>query len=462
MILKTEIPVAKNEYYEIDIDGMGHDGQGVGRVEGFTVFVLHALPGAKLKIKILKVKKTYAYGKLIDIIKPSAHRVNPVCPSFFKCGGCQLQHLVYSEQLKLKKQQIIDNIQRIGKLEDVVIRDVIGMTKPERYRNKAQFPVGIGSGSKDIAIGFYAPRSHNIVEIESCYIQHEMNDDVIKRVKDWMRKYHITPYDEVTGKGLVRHIFTRVGLKSGEVMVVLITNGTKIPHKDDLIKNICGISDHIVSIVQNINTKRTNVILGEQNIVLWGKDSIIDYIGDVKFRISPMSFYQVNPVQTEVLYNKALEYAGLTGNETVFDIYCGIGTISLFLAKKAKKVIGVEIVPEAIEDAKQNAELNYIENTEFYVKAAEEVVPELYAKGYKADVVVVDPPRKGCDEALLDTIIKMQVEKIVYVSCNPSTLARDLRYLEDGGYKTMEVQPVDMFPHTAHVKTVVWMSRVNR
>ena len=462
MILKTEIPVAKNEYYEIDIDGMGHDGQGVGRVEGFTVFVLHALPGDKLKIKILKVKKTYAYGKLIDIIKPSAHRVNPVCPSFFKCGGCQLQHLVYSEQLKLKKQQIIDNIQRIGKLEDVVIRDVIGMTKPERYRNKAQFPVGIGSGSKDIAIGFYAPRSHNIVEIESCYIQHEMNDDVIKRVKDWMRKYHITPYDEVTGKGLVRHIFTRVGLKSGEVMVVLITNGTKIPHKDDLIKNICGISDHIVSIVQNINTKRTNVILGEQNIVLWGKDSIIDYIGDVKFRISPMSFYQVNPVQTEVLYNKALEYAGLTGNETVFDIYCGIGTISLFLAKKAKKVIGVEIVPEAIEDAKQNAELNYIENTEFYVKAAEEVVPELYAKGYKADVVVVDPPRKGCDEALLDTIIKMQVEKIVYVSCNPSTLARDLRYLEDGGYKTMEVQPVDMFPHTAHVKTVVWMSRVNR
>lgn len=457
--LQPEVPVIKNEYYEIDIDGLGHDGEGVGRIKGFTVFVPYGLPGDRLKIKILKVKKSYAYGKLMDIIQPSVHRVQPMCPSFFKCGGCQLQHLIYSEQLKLKKQKVIDNIQRIGKIENVVVHDVIGMKKPERYRNKAQFPVGIGSGSKDIVVGFYAPRSHNIIEIESCYIQHEVNDDVIGRVKEWMRKYNITPYDELTGKGLVRHIFTRVGLKSGEMMVVIITNGMKIPYKDVLIKMICGINDNIVSIVQNVNTKKTNVILGEQNIVLWGKDSIVDYIGDVKFRISPMSFYQVNPAQTEVLYNKALEYAGLTGNETVFDIYCGIGTISLFLAKKAKKVVGVEIVPQAIEDAKQNARLNHIENTEFYVGAAEEVVPELYAKGYKADVVVVDPPRKGCDEALLDTIIKMQVEKVVYVSCNPSTLARDLRYLEDGGYRTMEIQPVDMFPHTAHVEFVTWIQK---
>jgi len=457
--LSIEIPVAKNEYYEIEIDSLGHEGEGVGRIEGYTVFVPNGLPGDRLKIKILKVKKTYAYAKLVDIIHPSSDRVTPLCPAFIKCGGCQLQHLAYAQQLRMKKQKVIDNLQRIGKIENIVVHDVIGMEKPERYRNKAQFPVGAGSDSKDIKVGFYAPRSHNIVEIKGCYIQHEINDDIVKTVKAWMQQYNIPPYDESAGRGLIRHIFTRVGVKSGEIMVVLVTNGTRIPEKEHLIKALQDISRNIVSIIQNINTKKTNVILGEENKVLWGKDSIIDYIGNIKFRISPMSFYQVNPVQTEVLYNKALEYAGLTGEETVFDIYCGIGTISLFLAQKAKKVVGVEIVPQAVEDAKKNAELNGINNVEFHEGAAEEVIPKLYEQGYQSDVVVVDPPRKGCDEVLLDTIVKMQVEKIIYVSCNPSTLARDLRYLEDRGYKTMEAQPVDMFPHTSHVETVCLLCR---
>ena len=286
-----------------------------------------------------------------------------------------------------------------------------------------------------------------------------MNKKVIEQLKLWMKKYNVQAYDESTGKGLIRHIFTRVGIRSGEIMVALVTNCSKLPHQDKLVEQIRELDDKIVSIVQNINTKQTNVILGKENKVLWGKDSITDYIGDIKFNISPMSFYQVNPIQTEVLYNKAMEYAGLSGDETVFDIYCGIGTISLFLAQKAKKVIGVEIVPEAIADAKNNAALNDMENTEFHVGAAEEVIPRLYKQGYEADVVVVDPPRKGCDEALLDTIVKMGVEKLVYVSCNPSTLARDLRYLEDRGYRTVEVQPVDMFPFTFHVETVVMIEK---
>jgi 23S rRNA (uracil1939-C5)-methyltransferase len=457
--MTKNIPVKKNEYYEMDIHSMGHEGEGVGRIENFTVFVPHALPGDRIKVKIVKVKSSYAYGKLIDIISPSENRVNPMCPMHVKCGGCQLQHLAYPEQLKLKKQKVIDNLERIGKLENIVVHDAIGMSQPERYRNKAQFPVGTDEATKQIQVGFYAPKSHRIIETDTCYIQHKINDKIITQLKLWMKDNSVASYDENTGKGLVRHIFTRVGFKTGEIMVVLVTNGTHIPNKEQFIDMIRSTSADVKSIIQNINTKATNVILGQENRILWGSDSIIDYIGDVKFNISPMSFYQVNPVQTEVLYNKALEYAGLKGTETVFDLYCGIGTISLFLAKKAKKVVGVEIVPEAIEDAKQNAKINNIDNVEFYVGAAEEIIPRLYKQGYKADVVVVDPPRKGCDEVLLDAIAKMQVEKIVYVSCNPSTLARDLRFLEDRGYKAIEVQPVDMFPHTSHVECIVQIKR---
>ncbi|WHH57717.1 23S rRNA (uracil(1939)-C(5))-methyltransferase RlmD [Petroclostridium sp. X23] len=457
--MKNQIPVHKNEYYEMDIHSMGHEGEGVGRIENFTVFVPHALPGDRVKVKIVKTKNTYAYGKLIEIVNPSEHRVDPVCPSHIKCGGCQLQHLAYSEQLELKKQKVVDNLQRIGKLEDVVVHDTIGMEKPMRYRNKVQFPVGRDENTGKVKVGFYAPRSHDIIETDVCQIQHEINDSIIEKLKLWMEENNVSAYQEKTRKGLVRHIFTRVGFATGEIMVVLVANGAKIPNPQQFIDAMRSVNDKVKSIILNVNTKATNVVLGQENRLLWGTESIIDYIGDVKFHISPMSFYQVNPVQTEVLYNKALECAQLNGDETVFDLYCGIGTISLFLARNAKKVVGVEIVAEAIEDAKQNAALNDIHNVEFHVGAAEEVIPKLYNQGYTADVVVVDPPRKGCDEALLDTIAKMQVDRIVYVSCNPSTLARDLRYLEDRGYKTIDVQPVDMFPHTAHVETVILMTR---
>ncbi len=462
IIIKKQVPVKKNEYYEMNISGIGHDGEGVGRIENFTIFIPHAIPGDYIKVKVLKIKSRYAYGKLIEIIQPSENRKNPICPMFEKCGGCQLQHIDYKEQLKFKKQKVIDALKRIGKLEDVVVHDTIGMNNIFRYRNKAQFPVDSDELSNQINIGFYAPRSHHIIEMDTCHIQHEVNDIVITVVKEWMQQYNITAYDERNGRGLIRHIYTRIGFKTSEVMIVLVTNGIDIPYTQELINKIMQINTadyKFKSIMQNINTKKTNVILSTENKVLWGTDYIVDYIGKIKFNISPMSFYQVNPVQTDVLYNKALEYADLSGDEIVFDLYCGIGTISLFLAQKAKRVIGVEIIPQAIEDAKINADINNIDNVEFNTGAAEDVIPTLYKESCHADVVVVDPPRKGCDEILLNTIAKMQVDKIVYVSCNPSTLARDLKILEDKGYKTMEVQPVDMFPHTVHVETVALLTR---
>ncbi len=456
IIITQEIPIKKNEYYEVEIHGIGHEGEGVGRINNFTIFVPYTIPGDSVKVKVIKVKKSFAYGKLIEIIKPSDNRVTPICSIFEKCGGCQLQHVNYIEQLRIKKQKVIDALERIGKINDVLVHDTIGMKHTCRYRNKAQFPVGVDELSNRINIGFYAQRSHRIIDMKTCHIQHNINDVFIPHIKKWMERYNITAYNEKTGKGLIRHVFTRIGFSTGEVMVVIVANGKKIPNKQELIdilKSIDATDFTLESIIQNINTKRTNVILGSENKVLWGRDYITDSIGKIEYKISPMSFYQVNPVQTEVLYNIALEYAGLEGNETVFDLYCGIGTISLFLAQKAKRVVGVEIILQAIEDAKKNAIMNNIDNVEFHIGAAEEVIPQLYKQGNHADVVVVDPPRKGCEEKLLNTIAQMQVDKIVYVSCNPSTLARDLRILEDKGYKAMEVQPVDMFPHTVHVET---------
>ncbi len=460
--METKIPVTKNEFYEIDIDGLGHEGEGVGRIENFTVFVPLSLPGDKAKIKIVKVKKSHAYGKLIEIIKPSENRQEPICQVFDKCGGCSLQHIQYGKQLELKKKIVEDALLRLGKLKDVIVHDTIGMDNTYRYRNKAQFPISGGKQNEEIQIGFYAPRSHEIVAIDKCFLQHEVNDEIIALVKGWMRKYNVSAYDEATGKGLVRHVFTRVGFKSGEVMLVIVTNSKELPYKKDLIDALRNGQSNLVSVVQNINNKRTNVVLGGENIVLWGRDYIVDFIEDIKFKISPLSFYQVNPIQTEVLYNKALEFAKLNAEETVFDLYCGIGTISLFLARKVKKVIGVELVKEAIVDAKNNADLNGINNVEFHVGAAEDVVSRLYSEGVNADVVVIDPPRKGCDEVLLDVIVKIEPKRVVYVSCNPATLARDLRYLEDRGYKTVEVQPVDMFPQTAHVECCCLLSRADK
>lgn len=445
--------VKKNENYLMEIVDMGHNGEGIGRVEGFTVFADGGVPGDSVEVKIDIVKKNYAIGTIVEIKKASLNRVKPNCSSADICGGCQMQHIDYLAQLRWKKNVVKANIERIGKLEDITIHETLGMNNPYYYRNKAQFPVS--KRNKEAVIGFYKRKSHNIVDIDTCLIQHEVNDKVINIVRDYINQYSISTYDEKTGKGLIRHVLTKIGFHTKQIMVVLITNGKEIPHKKELINKLTDEIPNIKSIVQNINTKKGNRILGQTCITLYGEDKIIDYIGDLKFNISPLSFFQVNPIQTKVLYEKALEYAGLTGEENVYDIYCGIGTISLFLAKKAKYVYGIEVVEAAIKDAKENAKINSIDNVDFFAGLAEEVVPKLYKEGHKADVVVIDPPRKGCDELVLDTIVKMNPKTVVYVSCNPSTLARDLKYLDEHGYKTVEVQPVDMFPHTTHVETVV-------
>ncbi|AEN91813.1 MULTISPECIES: 23S rRNA (uracil(1939)-C(5))-methyltransferase RlmD [Priestia] len=449
---KLKPPVEKNEYIDVAFEDLTHDGAGVAKVNGFPIFVQNALPGESGQVKVIKVKKGYAFGKLIKHHTISEQRVEAPCPVYKQCGGCQLQHVSYEGQLQFKQKQVKDVMARIGHLPDVPVHSTLGMNDPWRYRNKAQVPVAEREGG--LVAGFYQQRSHDIINMDACLIQQQANDDVVQAVKSICEKHGVSAYQEQKHKGSLRHIMARYGLVTGEIMVVIVTRTAELPNKKRIIEDIIEAVPNVKSIVQNVNSKRTNVILGNQTSVLWGEEYIYDYIGDVKFAISAKSFYQVNPEQTKVLYDKALEYADLTGEETVIDAYCGIGTISLFLAQKAKKVYGVEIVPEAIEDAKRNAELNGIHNAEFAVGEAEVVIPNWYKQGIKADVIVVDPPRKGCDEALLNTIIDMKPKKVVYVSCGPATLARDLAILEKGGYETVEVQPVDMFPHTTHVENV--------
>lgn len=446
------IPVQKNDYIEVVFEDLTHDGAGVAKVDGYPLFVKNALPGEKAKIKVIKVNKGYGFGRLEEIIEPSPYRVDAPCPIYKECGGCQLQHLSYEGQLLAKEKQVRDVLTRIGKLENVKVHPVLGMSEPWRYRNKAQVPVGEREGG--LIAGFYQQRSHEIIDMEACMIQQEKNDEVVQAVKSICTKYGVTAYNEQRHKGTLRHIMARHGQVTKEVMVVLVTRTPDLPNKEKIVKEIVEAVEGVKSIIQNVNSKKTNVILGDETRVLWGEDVIYDLIGNVKFAISSRSFYQVNPEQTKVLYDQALSYAELTGEETVIDAYCGIGTISLFLAQKAKKVYGVEIVPEAIADANRNAQLNGIDNVEFAVGETEVVIPNWYKEGIVADVLVVDPPRKGCDDELLQTIIEMKPKKVVYVSCNPATLARDLRVLEDGGYRTVEVQPVDMFPHTTHCEAV--------
>lgn len=448
-----QTPVQKNEMLEVHFEDVTHDGSGVAKIDGYPIFVPNGLSGEKAKIKVTKVNKNYGFGRLMEILSVSPNRVEAPCPIYYQCGGCQLQHFSYEGQLKAKEKQVRDVLERIGKLENVTVHPVLGMEDPWRYRNKAQVPVGEEAGR--LVSGFYQARSHRIINMEACLIQHEQNDTAIQIVKDICQRYGISAYKEETNKGILRHVMTRYGYTTEDMMIVLVTRTPDLPHRKQIVKEIVDSIPAVKAIVQNINQKQTNVIFGEKTKVLWGSEVIYDYIGDIKFAISARSFYQVNPKQTKILYEKALEYAALSGEETVIDAYCGIGTISLFLAKKAKKVYGVEIVPEAIADANKNAQLNGIENVVFEVGKAEQVIPQWYKEGVQADVLVVDPPRKGCDEALLDTILNMKPERVVYVSCNPATLARDLRILEDGGYKTLEVQPVDMFPHTGHVEVIV-------
>ena len=443
--------LSKNKEYVVDIVDIGQGGVGIGKYEGFTVFVEGGLIQDKVKVRINKSKKNYAVGDIVEIIEKSPFRVDRICSDDLKdCGGCQIQELDYNKQLELKTNEVKQVISRIGKLENVEIHETIGMQSPCRYRNKAQFPIQNINGST--AIGFYKKKSHDVIPTDMCVIQHDINDKIIKIIKTYIQAYNVSIYNETTHTGVLRHLVTKVGFTTNEVMVVLVANGTNLPHLNELAsvlkENILGFK----TLVLNVNKAKTNVILGKENKVIYGNGKINDYIGDLVFEISPLSFLQVNPVQTEVLYNKALEYAELKENDTVFDIYCGIGSISLFLAQKATKVYGIEIVEDAIKDAKINAKLNNLNNVEFYVGKAEEVVPKMYSEGKTANVVVVDPPRKGCDEKVLDTIVSMKPDRVVYVSCNPSTLARDLAYLDERGYKCVEIQPVDMFPHTMHVE----------
>ncbi|GGO06675.1 23S rRNA (uracil(1939)-C(5))-methyltransferase RlmD [Saccharibacillus kuerlensis] len=659
----TGLPVAKNDEVQLDIIGMNHSGEGVGRADGYTLFVAGALPGERISAKVLMTKKQYGYAKMNTLLQASPARVEAPCEIFDRCGGCQIQHMDYGAQLEWKRQQVADSLQRIGKLNvqtfeaesangastnaastngafgeaalmkdatgleegtrvstetaeagahaagpseaekqgnaayeaasaassaanegseaigyapeasseqplqaleetgfgggegdensdgriageaaekvaggataptfgsaadgtgtdaapnslakafgagtsaaadgmsapeldadtsaaadsvsaselsidaaaggvsapalgadagGILVPPTLGMSDPWRYRNKAQVPMGEENGR--LIGGFYARGSHRIVDMETCIIQHEANDEMVEAVKEIGRELGITAYDEETGRGLLRHVVVKVAFATGEKMVVLVTNSDRLPKAEQWIAAITERVPGVKSICHNVNTRQTNVIFGDITRVLWGEEVIHDYIGDIKFAISARSFYQVNPAQTEVLYGKTLEYAGLTGNETVIDAYCGIGTISLFLAQKAKRVYGVEIVKEAIEDARKNAEINGITNAEFEVGASEDVIPRWKEQGITPDVIVVDPPRKGCDARLLETIIEMQPERVVYVSCNPATLARDLRVLEDGGFKTTKVQPVDMFPQTVHVEAVALLTRQN-
>ena len=471
----------KHDSIELKIEDMGVDGEGIGKYEGMTFFVKDAVIGDTIRAGITKLKKNYGYARVQEILEPSPYRVQPECPLYARCGGCQIQAMDYRQQLCYKQKKVRGNLIRIGgfapELIDSVMEEIVGMEQPYRYRNKAQFPIGADRAGMPVA-GFYAARTHNIIPVEDCKLGVTQNEQILGVVLSYMRENEVRPYDETTGRGLVRHVLIRYGFTSKELMVCLVINGETLPQKEKLVNALCKL-DGMTSISVNINRKNTNVILGEETRTVWGADFITDQIHlcdcdhdfaltdtAIAYHISPQSFYQVNPVQTEKLYSLALSYAGLTGRETVWDLYCGIGTISLFLAQKAGKVYGVEIVPQAIEDAKSNAALNGITNASFFVGKAEEVLPEFYEKESRKpdadmlhpDVIVVDPPRKGCDEKCLETMLRMEPDRIVYVSCDPATLARDLKILCGGGYALRKVRPVDQFGHTTHVETVALLS----
>ena len=458
----------KNDIATVTIEDIGVNGEGIGKVDGYTLFIKDAVIGDRVEVKVMKAKKNYGYARLMKILEPSAARVEPRCAFARKCGGCQIQEMSYEQQLAFKEKKVRGNLERIGgfapELLDRVMDPVLGMEEPFGYRNKAQFPFGTDREGRPVT-GFYAGRTHDIISNTDCALGAPVNHEILEIILAFMEEYGIASYDERTGEGLLRHVLIRCGFTTKEIMVCLVVNGSEIPHAEELIRRLCGIGG-MTSISLSPNTRQTNVIMGDSYQVLWGQGYITDYIGSIRYQISPLSFYQVNPVQTEKLYSLALAYAGLKGGETVWDLYCGIGTISLFLAQKAGQVYGVEIVPQAIEDARRNAGINEIENAEFFVGKAEEVLPEYYEKyarehggeSARADVIVVDPPRKGCDEALLDTIVKMRPEKVVYVSCDSATLARDLKMLCGAGYELEKVRAVDMFPMTVHVETVVLLS----
>lgn len=462
--------VMKNDIVTLTIDDIGTNGEGIGKADGYTLFVKDVVVGDIIKAKIIKEKKNYGYGKLLAIIKESKNRVISKCTVAKQCGGCQIQHMNYQSQLQYKQNLVKGNLEKIGGLKDIEVLPVIGMDTPYHYRNKAQYPVGIDKEGK-VVIGFYAKRTHCIIDNTDCKIGSPTNQTILEIIRKYIIKQNISIYDEESHQGILRHILIRNGYHTGEIMVCLVINGTKLPYCEKLIQELVSISG-MTSIMLNINKDKTNVILGKECKTLWGQAYITDSICDITYEISPLSFFQINPIQTEKLYKKVLEFAQLTGKETVWDLYCGIGTISLLMATNAKKVYGVEVVSEAIEDARNNAKRNNFNNVEFFVGKAEVVVPQFYEdvsrkvmddnkeaiQSLNPDVVVVDPPRKGCEDILLDVIVKMSPKKIVYVSCDSATLARDLKYLVSRGYEVTRVQPVDQFCHTVHVETVVCLT----
>lgn len=481
----------KNDMIELAIEDLSVDGAGIGKYAGtegagtgmsekgqckeaageraMVFFVKDALIGDRIRAKVMKLKKNYGFARLLEVLEPSPDRVEPSCGLHRKCGGCQLQALSYEKQLEFKQNKVHSSLVRIGGFDaaKIPMEPVIGMKEPFHYRNKAQFPVGRDKNGK-LAAGFYAARTHDLIPVSSCCLGVPQNQEVMERVLAWMEQYGIEPYDEKTGTGLVRHVLVRYGFRSRQLMACLVINGKTIPKAAQLADSLCEI-EGMTSISISVNERRSNVIMGDCVRTLWGQDYIEDTIGDVKFQISPLSFYQVNPVQTEALYGRVLEFAGLSGSETVWDLYCGIGTISLFLAKQAKKVYGIEIVPQAVEDARRNARINGVANAEFLCGEAEEALERLCGSSgslepgmaERPQVVVVDPPRKGCAQRLLDSIVKAAPDRVVYVSCDPATLARDLKYLCGNGYELERVQVVDQFCQTVHVEVAVLLTRTD-
>ncbi len=453
--------INKNDIFTVEITDQDELGQGIGKVDGFPLFIRHGITGDVAKVCVTKTKKTYGYGRILEFIKKSEFRTDPVCPAYKRCGGCQIQSMNYEAQLAFKQKRVEECLKRIGGCEELHMESIIASDKTFRYRNKAQYPVGTDKNGEPVC-GFYAERTHDIIQCDDCLLSPEEFSSIVREVLKWMKQFNIKAYDEGSGKGLIRHIFIRKGFTTKEIILCLVINGKKLTFTEvlrDRLESIETPEFHIIGLAVSVNTKRSNVIMGDKTEVIYGRPYIEDYIGDIKYRISPLSFYQINPGQTKKLYDKVLEYAGLTGMETVIDLYCGTGTISLYMAKKAGKVIGIEIIPEAIEDAKVNASLNNIENAEFYAGKAEEVLPKLYEGGLKhADIVVVDPPRKGCDETALKTIVDINPAKLIYVSCNPATLARDIKYLREKGYRPEKIIPVDMFPNTTHTETIALLT----
>lgn len=458
--------IEKGQNYELTIEDMSNEGQGIGRIEGMAVFVDGAVVGDVVKAELTKLKKNYAFGRLTEIVEPSANRAEPACNYSKECGGCSLQSMSYESQLKLKKKMIEDKLVRLGGIENPIVHDTIGMESPWRYRNKAQFPVG---GN---AIGFYKAKSHYVVNCDQCLIQSEPAEKLAMVLKEYMKTDHISAYDEETGKGLIRHLIVKTAFGTGEVMAILVINGKGLPNgeklvlmMDDAINELdpnpeTGVEFSLESVIVNINKKKTSEIMGDECITLAGKPNILEQAGKLSFEISPKSFYQVNPVQMVALYDKALEYAGLTGKETVLDLYCGVGTIGLYCASQAKKIIGIESIKSAVLDANRNAVINGIVNAEFICGRVEEELPKLLEEGVKADVIILDPPRSGCDPVLLEAVVTAEPERIVYVSCDPATLARDIKILQEKGYEFKEAQPVDMFPWTGHVEAVILLQRL--